>query len=297
MKLGLTILSLLALLISPSLRADEIRLDDVVARATRDVVVRSALEDNALLDLCHRSLLEASGAEVSLAFPLPPGVRLQAGPITVRQALALAPKDEPIVVVELTAARLEELLETGAQRLPAYAWDEGSPLVAPAADDSAWITADGVSYEIDLTAPPGRRVVHLALRGGEPAPNRTIRVAATARTWERLGVSAPSGAVNGRLQDALLARMRRMATIDDACDHHWSVLPDYAPLPERPLIDRLVRLGVAPREEVIRLYPDQPARRGDLGYWLARAYGWREARLSGAFPDLPDSLEPWWTDS
>jgi 2',3'-cyclic-nucleotide 2'-phosphodiesterase (5'-nucleotidase family) len=63
--------------------------------------------------------------------------------------------------------------------------------------------------------------------------------------------------------------------------------------PERPLIDRLVRLHAVPREEVLRLEAFEPARRGDLAYWLARVWGWRESRLSGAFADVPDSLEPW----
>src|SRR5262249_19862112 len=32
---------------------------------------------------------------------------------------------------------------------------------------------------------------------------------------------------------------------------------------------------------------------GDLAYWLARAFGWREQKLSGAWSDVPDSLEVW----
>ena len=48
-----------------------------------------------------------------------------------------------------------------------------------------------------------------------------------------------------------------MEVLNDACDRNWSLLPDYVTTSERPLIDRLVRLGVAPREEVMRLDPDQ----------------------------------------
>jgi 2',3'-cyclic-nucleotide 2'-phosphodiesterase/3'-nucleotidase len=73
----------------------------------------------------------------------------------------------------------------------------------------------------------------------------------------------------------------------------WTLLPDYAGAPERPLVDRLVRLGVAPRAEVQRLGASMPARRVDLVYWLARAFDMRSARPSGAWPDVPDSLEVW----
>lgn len=69
--------------------------------------------------------------------------------------------------------------------------------------------------------------------------------------------------------------------------------PDYAANPERPLIDRLVRQGLLPEGETARLYPNDRAQRGDLAYWLARAFGWRESKLSGAWSDVPDSLEVW----
>ena len=72
-----------------------------------------------------------------------------------------------------------------------------------------------------------------------------------------------------------------------------SALPDYAGKPERALIDRLAQAGGLPPEEALHVYPDDRAQRGDLAYWLARALGWRARKLSGAFPDVPDSLEPW----
>jgi len=72
-----------------------------------------------------------------------------------------------------------------------------------------------------------------------------------------------------------------------------AALPDYVGEPERPLIDRLVQAGGLPADEALHLYPDDKAQRGDLAYWLARAFGWREQKLSGAWSDLPDSLEGW----
>ena len=85
----------------------------------------------------------------------------------------------------------------------------------------------------------------------------------------------------------------KILLLDGAFDPGWRILPDYAASPERPLIDLLVRQGVAPIGEVLRLEPEAPALRGDLAYWLGRAFGWRAKRLSGAFADVPDSLEPW----
>src|SRR5262249_17123028 len=58
-------------------------------------------------------------------------------------------------------------------------------------------------------------------------------------------------------------------------------------------VDRLVRLGVAPKAEVQRLGAAKWARRVDLIYWLARAFDIRSARPSGAWPDVPESLSVW----
>jgi len=285
--------SIVLLLLPPSLHAAEIPLDDVVARAPRAVVAGSPYADNALLELRQRALLDAAPAQVALSFPLPSGTALPAGPITARQALALEPRDDRVVVVDLRVAELERLIESAASALATYRWDGRELLLESGAADSTMLAAEGVSYEIDLTAPPGQRVENLALGGVIPDSSRTIKVAATVTTLERLGLHSRPAENAPRIQAALLARLRKMGTLTAACDHNWSVVPDYAPTPERPLIDRLVRLGVAPREEVMHLYPDQPARRGDLAYWLSRAYGWRETKLSGAFSDAPDSLEPW----
>jgi hypothetical protein len=80
---------------------------------------------------------------------------------------------------------------------------------------------------------------------------------------------------------------------DSTATRDSTALPDYAGKPEQALIDRLARAGALPPEEALHVYPDDRAQRGDLAYWLGRALGWHERKLSGAFPDVPDSLEPW----
>ena len=293
MKLGFWILVFAALLVlHPSSRADETRLDDVVAKATRDVVAGSALADNALMELRYRALMDAGRAQVTLSFPTPTGTRIPAGPITVRQALALEPRDDKVAVIGLSRADIVRMLERAASGFALYRFEGEAPRLETA-PESLFLSVGGVSYEIDLTAPAGQRIVHLGWSGAAADSSRLIRVAATSTTLERLGLRAKVESDAPRIQDALLARLRKEGTLDNDSDHNWTVVPDYAVTPERALIDRLVRLQVAPREEVMRLYPDQLARRGDLAYWLARAFGWRETKFVGAYPDVPDSLEPW----
>jgi 2',3'-cyclic-nucleotide 2'-phosphodiesterase (5'-nucleotidase family) len=294
MKLGSSILTVLGalLLLPPSLRADDVRPAPVIARSAGELTVRSSYEDGALLELVHRAQLEATGAEASLAPPLPPGARIGPGAVTAADLLPLARGAARIVSVELTGAQIKDLLERTASRFSLYTYEHARPLLAQAVPDSLLDTAEGVSYELDLTRPAGERVLHLSFRGAPLDPVLKLRVAMDERRLGRGDLQGAPERAAVPLAEALVAHVRG-DTLDDGFEHTWSLLPDYATLEERPLLDRMVRLGAVPKAEVHRLLGRQPARRGDLAYWLARSFGWREARLSGAFADVPDSLEPW----
>jgi hypothetical protein len=275
--------------------ADAMRLEDVLARARHELAgPRAGFEDSPLTELVQRAMISATGAEAALSGPLPTGSRIAPGPITVRDLLNLVPSDLRLSTTSMTGARIKELLEHSAARLAAYTFEDGRALLAEGEPDSLIDSFHGLSYEIDLTRPAGDRVIHLARSGKPLDPGDRVVVAVDERRLARGDLTAtPDEPEAAWLKDALIAFARAHPDLDNNWDHDWSILPDYAVTLERPLIDRLVRHGAAPREEVLRLFPDQPARRGDMAYWLARAYGWRESHLSGAYSDVPDSLEPW----
>lgn len=270
--------------------------DEVVARASRELTGSNVgLAQTPLDRLIGRAMIEATRADIALVPWVPPTARIASGPVTAGDLFALVPTDSRLVVASMTGARIAALLERAAGRFSGYDFaDELAPIDRNGVPDPARF--EGLSYDLDLTArPPGSRVIHLSFQGQPLEPARRLVVALTedraAREPEPEGVRDAPEPV--RLQEALIAYARRAGTIGDRFERDWSVLPDYVVSPERPLIDRLVRAGELPREEALRLFPEEPARRGDFAYWLARAFGWREKRLSGAFPDLPDSLEAW----
>ena len=284
-----------SLLPSAGRAADPMRLDEVVAHARHEVAgPRAGFEDSPLMELVQRAMISATGAEAALAVPLPPGARVGPGPITVRDLLNLVPTDLRLTTTSLTGEQIKELLERTAGRFAPYTFEDGRPLLVESAADSLVDSFQGLSYEIDLARAVGDRVIHLTRRGRPLEPGERVVVAVDERRLARGDLAkAPDEPEAAWLKDALIAFARANPNLDPIWDHDWWILPDYAVTPERALIDRLVRNGAAPGEEAVRLFPGQPARRGDMAYWLARAYGWRENRLSGAFPDVPDSLEPW----
>lgn len=257
------------------------------------------LADSGPWDLIHRVQMDAAGAEVSLAALFDPGLRVARGPITRRDVMRLYPYDNTLLAVELTGAELKEVLEHAARHFQTYTFEDGRPIEAPGRAGYQFDSAEGVTYELDLTREPGDRVVGLAL-GGEPLdPARRLRVAVNSyRASGGGGYPALPGAKRlWRSRETVPELIERWLAADSVRQlpaiSNWRILPDYALEPERPMVDLLVRRGIAPREQVLRLGPREPAARGDLAYWLARAFEWRSERPSNAFADVPDSLEPW----
>lgn len=255
--------------------------------------------DNVLWQLIHRAQLDATGADVSLAAMFDPAQRVAAGPITVRDLLRLYPYENTLVTVEMTGAELKAALEQSASIFQTYDYSEGRALTVPNAPGYNFDMAMGVTYDVDLTRPAGDRILNLMWGDRPLAPAQKLRVAVNgyraagggdfamirrARKVGRPALAAPA---------ALLDYVKRHPQIGSRIEPSWTVLPDYAPYPERPLIDRLVRTGVAPAAEVRHLIPEEPARRVDLAYWLGRALDLRSKRPSGAFGDVPDSVQVW----
>jgi len=275
-------------------------LDEVVGRAAGPLFSPGGrFADNALLQLVQRAQLDATGADVSLATLFDPAQRIAAGPVTVRDLMRLYPYENTLVAVEMNGADLKLALEQSARIFADYSYEEDAPLTVPGAPAWNFDMAMGVTYDVDLTRPAGERILHLSWKGEPLDPAARLRVAVNgyraagggdftmirrAKVVGRPALTAPA---------ALLDYVRRHPEVPARVEHGWTVVPDYAPMPERPLIDRLVRLGLAPAAEVRHVIPEEPARRVDLAYWLGRVLDLRSKRPSGAFGDVPDEVQVW----
>ena len=287
-------------LAQPYHEAAEAELSRLVGRAGVEIgSPRGRLENGPVWDLIHRAQLAASGAEVSLAALADPAARIAPGPVTVRDVLRACPYENTLGVVEMTGEDLRLTLEQSAEYFAPYTFEADRPMAGGARPGYNSDAAAGVGYEVDLTRPVGHRIVSMTFQGQPLDPNRKLRVAVSGYRlnggggFERIRRAPRVWRTTRTVPDLIAEYVAAHGPLDGAFEHAWRLLPGYAATPERPLIDLLVRQGAAPLSEVMRLEADEPARRGDAMYWLSRAYGWREKKFSGAFADLPDSLEPW----
>lgn len=130
--------------------------------------------DGPLVDLIHKVQLEAGHADVSMATLFFSGVKIPSGAVTVRQLAALYIYENTLYTVEMNGAQLKDALEHAASFFSAWPLADGQKERLPGYNADS---AEGVSYEIDLTQPVGSRIRGLAFRGAPLEPTQSLRVA------------------------------------------------------------------------------------------------------------------------
>jgi 2',3'-cyclic-nucleotide 2'-phosphodiesterase/3'-nucleotidase len=188
-------------------------------------------EDDPLVDLIHRVQLDAGHADVSMATMFFPGVQIPKGPVTVRQAAALYVYDNSLYTVEMTGAQLKDALEHAAGFYTAWPAPAGTPLKLPGYNADS---AEGVSYEIDLTKPVGERVLNLMFRGKALDPAEKLRVAINNyrytggggySVYKGLPILEQTGV---EIRDLLIEYLTRSGKIPSAADGNWKIVPPEA---------------------------------------------------------------------
>ena len=134
--------------------------------------------DSAILDLIHRVQMDLGKADVSMAAVFNPQARIPRGPVTVRDIAGLYVYENTLVVLEVTGRQLKEALEHSAKYFRPYVPGAGpAELVDEKVPGYNFDIAEGVSYDLDLTRPPGQRVRNLRFKGGPLSDTQKLRLA------------------------------------------------------------------------------------------------------------------------
>src|SRR6266498_5082229 len=133
--------------------------------------------DSAIIDLIQRVQLEAGQADVSMAACFNPEARIPKGKVTVRDIAGLYEYENTLVTLELTGQQLKDALEHSAQYFREYELNKTlNELVDQRVPGYNFDMAEGVTYDIDLTKPFGRRIQNLKFKGQPLAPTQKLRV-------------------------------------------------------------------------------------------------------------------------
>jgi 2',3'-cyclic-nucleotide 2'-phosphodiesterase/3'-nucleotidase len=211
--------------------------------------ITGRLVDNPLVDLIHKVQMEYGQADVSMATIFFPEVHIPAGPVTVRQTAALYIYENTLYTVEMTGAQLKQALEHAASFYPAWplAAEETPQLPSYSAD-----SAEGVSYEIDLTRPAGDRIVNLTFQGQPLDPARKLRVAINNYRYTGGGrYDVYSGLPvlyrsPEEIRELLIEYLTRKKKISAQAEGNWEIVPAAA---RDALVDEAIAEANAPPPE------------------------------------------------
>ncbi len=184
-----------------------------------------------LLDLVHKVQLEAGHADVSMATIFYPGVEFPAGPVTIRQAMALYIYENKLYTVEMTGAQLKGALEHAASFFPAWPVPAGQELRLPGYNADS---AQGVSYVIDLTQPVGQRIRNLTFHQAPLSPDQKLRVAINNyRYTGGGGYSIYQGLPivyqsKEEISELLVDSLDRTKTVPSVANGNWKIEPPEA---------------------------------------------------------------------
>ncbi|MGD0402335.1 MAG: 5'-nucleotidase C-terminal domain-containing protein [Candidatus Acidiferrales bacterium] len=188
-------------------------------------------QDEPLLDLIHKVQLEAGHADVSMATIFYPDVKVPAGPVTIREAMAIYTYENLLYTVEMTGARLKDALEHAASFYPAWPVADVQNVRLPGYNADS---AQGVSYVIDLTQPVGQRIRDLTFRGAPLSTEQKLRVAINNyRYTGGGGYSVYQGLPivyrsHEEISELLVDYLKRTKTIPSAPGGNWKIEPPEA---------------------------------------------------------------------
>lgn len=208
-----------------------------VARSPRALeAALGRVVDTAIVDAVQKVQLYYTKADVSLTALFNPRLKIDAGPVTVRQIAALYPYDNELYLIEGDGRMLKDALENAARYYLSCqgARCEQGPLVNTRIPGYNFDIAEGVDYEIDLTRPEGDRIRNLRWKGQPLAPNQPLKLAIN--NYRAAG-SAGYGMFKGarvvwksgeEIREMIVRYYTERGELPAAPDGNWRVLPETA---------------------------------------------------------------------
>ncbi len=120
-------------------------------------------EDTPLLDFINEVQRRRAGADVSAAADFDLGAGLPEGEVRERDVSGIYPYENTLRAVRISGDQLKTYLEQAARYFRTY--QPGAPLINDSVAGFNFDVVSGVTYTIDLTQGPGRRIRGLAFRG------------------------------------------------------------------------------------------------------------------------------------
>jgi 2',3'-cyclic-nucleotide 2'-phosphodiesterase/3'-nucleotidase len=188
------------------------------------------MEDSAVMQLLHTVAHQASGAQITALATPGSRIFIPKGLASVRQFYALCPSEDRMARIRVTGAQLRAYLEQAARY---YTFSHDPELFRKDADPGGYDTLDGCTYVLDISRPPGSRVVTLQVQDQPVKDSQTFTLGLlSSRLAGRDGYLAAMGwtgkpefvspvIFRNQLLDYVLAR----PALSPAAGNSWRLVP------------------------------------------------------------------------
>lgn len=216
-------------------------INSVIGEAEAPIGAEGArFRDTPMMDLLQQVMLEASGAELSMAALLPYRYEgISAGPITVQELFSFYIYDNTLVTIEVSGRQIKEALEHSARYYQTGRVDpETGRLVIepnPKVFSYNFDMLAGAHYRIDPTRPVGERIRELSYQGRAMDPDETFLLVTTnyrvagGGGYRMLKESKVVWRSSEEVRNLLIEHISEEGTIQPSCDYNWYVAPDVTP--------------------------------------------------------------------
>ncbi|HEX8922631.1 MAG TPA: 5'-nucleotidase C-terminal domain-containing protein, partial [Pyrinomonadaceae bacterium] len=165
-------------LVEPYDRETQAWLNHVIGESSKDLTaVDARFRDTAMLDLIQRVQLEAGRADVSMAASFNPEARIARETVTERDIAGLYIYENTLITLEVTGQQVRDALEHSAKYfLPYVPGKTASELIDEKIPGYNFDVAEGVTYDLDISKPPGQRIQNLRFQGRTLSPTQKLRL-------------------------------------------------------------------------------------------------------------------------
>ncbi len=188
------------------------------------------MEDTAYMQLLHAVQRQATGAQLSAAACMNPQVYIPKGPTSVRQFWAMMPYENGLVRLRVSGEQLRRYLEHAARY---YNYPHLPDLYTKGFAGYNFDTLDGVSYALDISRPPGERVVGLSFNGQPVRPEQTFTLALSSYRYFGGGgyraavgwTAEPEAVFDAGLRNEIFAYVLARPNLAPAPARNWRLVP------------------------------------------------------------------------
>jgi len=188
-------------------------------------------EDTPLLDFINDVQRRRAGADLSAAADFDPNAGLPEGEVRERDVAGIYPYQNTLRAVRISGNQLKAYLEQSARYFRTY--QPGAPLINDSVPGFSFDVVSGVTYTIDLTQLPDRRIRGLAFQGHSVTPADSFTLALNSyRQSGGGGYTMLHGArvVYDRgesIRDLLVAEIRAAGHVSAPSPYSpsWSIVP------------------------------------------------------------------------